>query len=83
VGELKRALNLLVMEGLLNYYPENFRTTLYKLTNYAEIERKVTDHLATALLNLHIASTRTLPKEQLLKLECMAAELDDALLLFT
>jgi hypothetical protein len=80
---LRKCLNLLVADGLLNYYPENIRSTLYRLTNYHEIEDRFVDHIAQAVLNLHKASAnRELGKEQLLKMECMVNSLDDLLLLF-
>lgn len=34
---LRKCLNLLVTEGFINYYPENIRSTLYRITNYSEI----------------------------------------------
>lgn len=80
---LRKCLNLLVAEGLLTYYPESIRSTLYRIINYSEIENRFMDHIAQSLLNLHRAgSNRETEKEQLLKLECMVSNLDDILLVF-
>jgi hypothetical protein len=80
---LRKCLNLLVAEGLLNYYPESIRSTLYRIINYSEVEGRFVDHVAQALVNLHRAgANREAGKEQLLKLECMVSNLDDILLVF-
>ena len=34
---LRKCLNLLVADGLINFYPESIRSTLYRITNYNEI----------------------------------------------
>lgn len=80
---LRKCLNLLVTEGLLTYYPESIRSTLYRIINYSEIENRFVDHIAQSLVNLHRAgANREMEKEQLLKLECMVSSLDDILLIF-
>jgi hypothetical protein len=61
---LRKCLNLLVADGLVNYYPENIRSTLYRITRYPEIEDRFLDHVSQAIVNLHKASAnRELAKE--------------------
>jgi hypothetical protein len=80
---LRKCLNLLVTEGLVNYYPESASSTLYRIATYSEIEGRFINNVAQSILNLHLASSnRTLAKEELLKYECMINNLDDTLLLF-
>lgn len=66
---LRKCLNLLAAEGLLTYYPESIRSTLYRIIKYSEIENRFVDHIAQSLVNFHRAgASRETGKEQLLKL---------------
>jgi hypothetical protein len=72
VLDLRKCLNLLVAEGLINYYPENIRSIIYSITNYELIVQRFVNHICQSILNLQLAlNNSNLSKEQLIKLECM------------
>ncbi len=70
--EQRKCLNLLVSEGILLYFPENMKSSLYKAIEVEEVHGKVVDGVATAVLNLQVViGGRKVSKEQMLKMEAM------------
>ena len=79
--ELRKCLNLLLAEGLLDYYPDR-PSPLYRLISMSQIEGQFIERTAQALLNTHHALRHCHSKPRMLKLECMIRQLDDILILY-
>lgn len=52
--DLRKSLAHLIREGIVNFYPENVRTLLYKSLSDEKMKERYQDLIAQATLNLYI-----------------------------